>query len=146
LLVFRLMGRRSLPLFLFRLLCHLGALPLLLGLLRHLGSSGLFLDWLCRRFRLLNPRSQDRLHAADQSLNVLVEIAPGIDLHAELLEAVGTLGIAPPSTRTGTTGIPLRSAVSTSTRTGFAGSSMRRRRLGRGPNQRLPTTTRVISV
>jgi hypothetical protein len=37
---------------------------------------------------ILSPPSQNRLHAADQSLDVLVEIAPGIDLQAVAVDEV----------------------------------------------------------
>jgi hypothetical protein len=45
--------------------------------------------------QFLSPLRQDRLHTADQSLDVLVEIAPGIDLQTvpvdQFLQAIGKL-------------------------------------------------------
>ena len=72
----------------------LGPLPFFLGLPRCLGPLPLFLG-LPRWLSILSPSRQDRLHTADQSLDVLVEIAPGIDLQAvtvdQFLQAIGKL-------------------------------------------------------
>jgi hypothetical protein len=84
----------SAPLLFFGLSRRLGPLPLFLALPRCLGPLPFFLA-LPRWLSILSPSRQDRLHTANQSLDVLVEIAPGIDLQTvavdELLKAVGKL-------------------------------------------------------
>jgi hypothetical protein len=76
-------------------------LSLLLGLPRHLGALLLLLSLpiclglLVHLSGFLRPSYQDRLQTADQSLDVLIEIAAGIYLEAvtvdQILEAIGKL-------------------------------------------------------